>query len=56
MNKYAELLRGHPRTIPEDIEPRQDIKELKHKLMNTIVKKLKDIVVPKFVASKSEQD
>ena len=41
MNKYAELLIGHPRTIPEDIEPRQDIKELKHKLMNTIVKKIK---------------
>ena len=56
MNKYAELLIGHPRTIPADIEPRLDIKELKHKLLNTTIPNLKAIVLPKFVASKSKQD
>ena len=56
MNKYAELLIWHPRTIPADIKPRLDIKELKHKLLNTTIPNLKAIVLPKFVASKSEQD
>ena len=56
MNKYAELLIGYPRTIPADIEPRLDIKEIKQKLLNTTILNLKAIVLPKFVTSKSEQD